>query len=54
MVGTTTVLETYNQFSNRALGFLGFSLALIIVAAACGGSDSISTGGAPAAVSTGR
>jgi hypothetical protein len=52
MVGNTTVLEARNRLGSRALGFLALSLALILVAAACGDSDSISTGGAPAAVST--
>lgn len=52
MIGATTVMEVRKRFGSRTLGFLAFSLALIIVAAACGSSDRISTGGAPAAVST--
>ena len=48
----TTVLKALKAFSCRALDFLILSLALLIVAAACGSSDRISTGGAPSAVST--
>jgi hypothetical protein len=52
MIGATTVMELLKPFDGRALGFLAFSLAFILVAAACGGSDRISTSGGPAAVST--
>ncbi len=45
-------MEAYLAFGSRPMVFRLISLTMIIVVAACSGSGSISTGGAPAAVAT--
>jgi hypothetical protein len=52
MIGATPALGTFKALGSRPLGFLAISITMLIVAAGCTGSDTISTGGTPAAVAT--